>query len=277
MDDIIVKYESYYSYNGRLETPKVSYSTWSLPDFASSYCVPDIADAVQHFGVVPPRHLMNEAFERGVSINRAFGPDTKTGYSWTPFRISEDEYDVLSTELTSDARLYTAIADETLWSCNDIDEWADAVKQKAGADPTYTRLSWAYQHALLGIPVGREQWIPRNRDFENRKFVKVDPILRPLKDFFRGMEDCTPDCCGFSAFDFCEEKVFQSADKVGRARVMNQLTNAEIDLGELDPSIEVLDSRMLRTRLMRDELAALFEHFTTVLSGRSSTSSTYAQ
>ena len=257
MRSVTLVHKSWYSYEGTLETPNISHSTVLLSDFAVSWSIEKLSYALNRFGVIPPRHLMNEAFARGRSGK---------AYSWEPFQISEQEYAELSENLINNSNDGFIVADESLWSCSTLDKWFEALRSKISLNPTFKRFSWDVQHALIGIPVSETQWIPRNRAKKEHKTTNIDGILRPLERFFRGLEHCTPHCCAIEAYNFYASNVLEQADNLGRNKVAGLLDRVLIDFDELDDAVEVVSSELLNDKLMKQEMRSLIEHFLAVLS-----------
>ncbi|MEQ8207927.1 MAG: DUF6331 family protein, partial [Woeseia sp.] len=227
-----------------------------LNEFVGSSTIEALSNAIGQFGVIPPRHLMNELFSSG---------QAGKSYSWEPFQISEQEYEALSESLVTGSCEGFVTTDRSLWSSATLAEWFEALKSKIRANPTYKQFSWRVQHAVIGIPVSKTQWIPRNVDFKGRKSKNIDGILRPLKPFFRGLQHCVPECCRIEAFSFHPDDVLKQADSLGRCELVGLLDNALIDLEQLDDSIEVVISEVFNDKVMKQEMISLIEHFLAVL------------
>jgi len=229
----------------------------SLEDFVMSGMDRDLYTALKGYGVVPPLPLLNAVFDRGQSGD---------AYTWEPFRISESDYARLAAALTENAHEGFVITDESLCNSPDFEHWFAALDAKIRANPAYKTLAWSVEHRLLGIPLGEGRWIARDSDLGGRKARNIDGALNPLGSFFRALEHCTPWCCRIEAYDFRSQNVLEQADELGRSDVIRRLEAAIIDLEELDPAIEVLESERLNSTLARRELEQLLDHFVTVLS-----------
>ncbi len=259
MESVRVTRTSYYSYEGTLKSPNITHSNLSLKDFVTAAMDRELDLAIRGYGVIPPLHIMNDVFARGQSGK---------SYSWVPFRISESQYERLAGALVEHAHDGFVIVDESLWSNQDFKQWFAALRAKIKANPTFKQLSFSVQHEILGIPLGEGQWIPRNLDLKNRKSKKIDGVLSPLGSFFRALEHCTPYCCRLEAFNFDADNVLAQADELGRSEIMRLLDTAIIDIEQIDADVEVFKSELLNSKLMRQELEQLLQHFATVISRR---------
>lgn len=257
MEPTRVTHASYYSYEGTLESPRLTHTDLSLEDFVMSGMDRDLDLALKGYGVVPPLTLMNDVFDRGQSGK---------AYSWEPFRISQSQYEELASALIEHAHEGFVIADRSLWSSPDFGHWFAGLNAKIRATPTFKKLAWGVQHSVLGIPLGEGRWIARDLALEGRKSASIDGVLNPLSRFFRGLAHCTPYCCRIEAFNFEVQNVLEQADKLGRGEVAGLLDAAIIDLQQLDASIEVFDSEMLNSKISRPELEQLLTHFVAVIS-----------
>lgn len=256
MRSVTVTRSSWYSYDGELETPNVTVTTEPLNEFVASSTITPLSAAIGQFGVIPPRHLMNELFSSG---------QAGKSYSWEPFQISELEYKTLSDSLVGNSCDGFVITERSLWTSATMDEWFEALKSKIRSNPTVKQLSWSVQHSVIGIPIAKTEWITRNVDFKGRKSENIDGILRPLRPFLRGLQHCVPECCRIDVFSFHADNVLKQADEQGRRELAGLLDKVLIDLEQLDDSIEVVSSEMLNDKLMKQEVCSLIEHFRAVL------------
>jgi hypothetical protein len=153
------------------------------------------------------------------------------------------------------------IEDRSLWHHPDYKTWRAALDNKLKDNPKFKPLKFGAQHRVLGIPLGRDNWLSRREIDYNRRSPDVDYILYPLRDFLRALEHCHPDCCGLQAYSFEPEWIVEASEKIGRSEAVGLLDRVLIDLENLElDGTEVRSRDLFNTSLHIDELVALLRH-----------------
>ncbi len=239
---------------GRTEPQGVSkqvVETVPLDEFVRASYVRDLWDAICRLGVVPPLHIINQLIARG--------PQDERVEDWTRIEVSEAEFQVLQRNLCDYSGGY-CIEDRSLWACDGYQTWREALVAKIQANPGFKRLTFAMEHELLGIPLGRGRWLKRTKVDWERKAQNVDSILHPLSPFLRLLEHCTPLCCGIEAYAFDSEYILESCEKNGRIEPVRAIDAILIDLENQEPKNSQLHSTFMNCTLHRDDLIALLRH-----------------
>jgi len=234
------------------EAPVPTKTVFTLWEYVGSVYAPQLYEAIKVIGVMPPRHVLNEVLARE--------PVGSYIMEWTPVEVNDEAYEYFVKQVHWSLDGY-CIEDRSLWHHPDYKTWRAALDNKLKDNPKFKPLEFGAQHRVLGIPLGRDNWLSRREIDYNRRSPDVDYILYPLRDFLRALAHCHPDCCGLQAYSFEPEWIVEASEKIGRSEAVGLLDRVLIDLENLElDGTEVRSRDLFNTSLHIDELVALLRH-----------------